>query len=287
MLCLLSPSFFPLPCKWQQREKAVVFGVWTRGSPLDGEVLSVQGDIICLALFISCFCFSSWWLDARVFPSRPPWRTATKGCFFLLSWSVPPLPFLPLFRRGEMSQKSVHSHATAASKISSLSLLWRIYLNTQYWVRLVCFTGWTIKSPCGMLMSGVLLLNIPLALYDLCVQQSRGSLVMGLARLVENMMGVLICQQVVLLNDGRADSPVECSSGWVGCGMTVWARPSFSYSAPSVNEPKPPPPSTHTLFVQGGGLEVSGIPNLHKRLPGLLLLLLLTFVMWEEIMSER
>lgn len=30
----------------------------------------------------------------------------------------------------------------------------------------------------------------------------------------------------------------------------------------------PPPP----LFVQGGGLEASGIPNLHKRLPGLLLL---------------
>lgn len=72
-----------------------------------------------------------------------------------------------------------------------------------------------------MLMSSILLLNIPLALYDLCVQQSRGSLVMGLARLAENMMGVLICQQVVLLNDGRADSPVECSSGWVGCGMTV------------------------------------------------------------------
>lgn len=127
-----------------------------------------------------------------------------------------------------------------------------IYLNAQYWVRLVCFTGWTIKSPCGMLMSSVLLLNIPLALYDLCVQQSRGSLVMGLARLAENMMGVLICQQVVLLNDGRVDSPVECSSGWVGCGMTVWARPSFSYSAPSVNEPKPrwklwalfPPPPT-------------------------------------------
>ncbi len=62
-------------------------------------------------------------------------------------------------------------------------------------------------------MSGILLLNIPLALYDLCVQQSRGSLVMGLARLAENMMGVLICRQVVWLNDGRADSPVECSSG--------------------------------------------------------------------------
>lgn len=72
-----------------------------------------------------------------------------------------------------------------------------------------------------MLMSCILLLNIPLALYDLCVQQTRGSLAMGLARLAENMMGVLICQQVVLLNDGRADSPVECSSEWVGCGMTV------------------------------------------------------------------
>lgn len=46
-------------CLCQQREKAEVLGVWKRGSPLDGEVLSVQGDLICLALFISCFCFSS------------------------------------------------------------------------------------------------------------------------------------------------------------------------------------------------------------------------------------
>lgn len=29
-----------------------------RGSPLDGEVLSVQGDAICPSLFISCFCFN-------------------------------------------------------------------------------------------------------------------------------------------------------------------------------------------------------------------------------------
>lgn len=41
-------------------------------------------------------------------------------------------------------------------------------------------------------MSSVLLPNIPPALYDLCVQQSRGSLVMGLTRLAENMMGVPI-----------------------------------------------------------------------------------------------
>ena len=92
-------------------------------------------------------------------------------------------------------------------------------------MQLVCLICWTIQTPCGMLMSSVLKLNIPLTLYDLCVQQSRGSLVMGLARLAENMMGVLICQQVVLLNDGRAGSPVECSSGWVGCGLTVWATP--------------------------------------------------------------
>lgn len=69
-------------------------------------------------------------------------------------------------------------------------------------------------------MCSILLLNIPLALY-LCVQQFRSSLLMGLARLTENMMGVLIFQQVVSLNDGRADSPMECSAGWVGCGMTV------------------------------------------------------------------
>lgn len=51
-------------------------------------------------------------------------------------------------------------------------------------------------------MSSTLLLNIPQGLYELCVQQSRGSLVMGLTRLAENMMGVLMCWQVVLLNDG-------------------------------------------------------------------------------------
>ena len=92
-------------------------------------------------------------------------------------------------------------------------------------------------------MSSILLLNIPPTLYDLCVQQSRGSLVMGLARLAENMMGVLICQQVVLLNDGRVDSPVECSSGWVGCGLEPSpSLPSLlllSSSSPSVNEPSP------------------------------------------------
>lgn len=64
---------------------------------------------------------------------------------------------------------------------------------------------------------------------------------MGLARLAENTMGVLICRQVVLLNDGRVDSPVECSSGWVGCGLTVSAPLSSSFSslgASFVNEPR-------------------------------------------------
>lgn len=203
-------------------------GVLEERKLLDGVVLSVQGDLICLALFISCLCFSSWWLDVRVFPSRPPRRKeATKDCFFCLDVFLSfqfffICPFLEEERWA--SQKSVHSHATAASKIISLSLLCCIYLRTQCWVQPVCFNGWTNKSPCGMLMSCILLLNIPLALYDLCVQQTRGSLAMGLARLAENMMGVLICQQVVLLNDGRADSPVECSSEWVGCGMTVWAH---------------------------------------------------------------
>lgn len=90
-------------------------------------------------------------------------------------------------------------------------------------VQLVCFPGWPIKSPSGMLMSSTLLLNIPQGLYELCVQQSRGSLVMGLTRLAENMMGVLMCWQVVLLNDGWADTVVECSPEWMRCGMTVWA----------------------------------------------------------------
>lgn len=56
-------------------------------------------------------------------------------------------------------------------------------------------------------------------------------MVMWISRPAENMMGVLICRQVVLLNDGRADSPVECSSGWVGCGMTVWGKPLPSFSS--------------------------------------------------------
>lgn len=92
---------------------------------------------------------------------------------------------------------------------------------------------------------------------------------MELASLAESMMGVLICQQVVLVNDGQAGSPVECSSGWVGCGMTVLVPPP-SASAPEVNEPSPPGKCSafFPLFVQGGGPECAGIPNLHKLLPG-------------------
>lgn len=67
---------------------------------------------------------------------------------------------------------------------------------------LKAFAGLAIKSACGMLMRSVLLPNIPRALYDPRVRQTRGSLVMGLTRLAENMMGVPICWQVVLLNDG-------------------------------------------------------------------------------------
>lgn len=67
---------------------------------------------------------------------------------------------------------------------------------------LKAFAGLAIKSACGMLMRSVLLPNIPRDLYDPRVRQTRGSLVMGLTRLAENMMGVLICWQVVLLNDG-------------------------------------------------------------------------------------
>lgn len=74
---------------------------------------------------------------------------------------------------------------------------------------------------------GILRLNIPtVTFYDLCEQQSRGALVMGLSRLAENMMGVLICKQVVLLNDGGADRSAECLSEWVGWGLTVWTPPS-------------------------------------------------------------
>lgn len=96
---------------------------------LDGEVLSLQGDCICLALFISCFCFSSWWLDAKVFPLRPWQRQRAVSSFCLdlfLSLLPPPVFFffVSLFLgEGErVSQNSAHSHATAASKIISLPL---------------------------------------------------------------------------------------------------------------------------------------------------------------------
>lgn len=133
-------------------------------------------------------------------------------------------------------------------------------------MQLVCFAAQTIKSPCGMLMSSILQLGIPLLLYDLCARQNTGSLAKGLARLAENMMGVLICQQVVPPNDGRTHGPVECSSEWVGCGTTVWAHPTVSSSAPPVNEPWPHRNlwAFSPLFVQGVGPVLSGIPNLPK-----------------------
>lgn len=229
---------------------------------LDGEVLSAQGDCIYLALFISCLCFSSWWLVSESFPSRPPEEEteATKDCFILLSWC---LLFLPVFFLSVLflederwaSQKAVHSHATAASKLISLSPFWCcIYLRVQSCVQLVCLTGWTIKSPCGMLMSSYFTAQHTAgSLWSVCTANQRLTEAMGLARLAENMTGVLICQQVVSLNDGRADSPVECSSEWVGCGMTVWGHPTFSHGAPSVNETRPhrklpPPPPPCYLF---------------------------------------
>lgn len=82
-------------------------------------------------------------------------------------------------------------------------------------------------------MSSVLLPNIPRALYDLHVQQSRGSLVMGLTRLAENMMGVPICQQVVLLNDGRAAQPCGMLPGGWDVGYLCEPSPARSSRAPS------------------------------------------------------
>lgn len=237
----------------------------------------------------------------RVFPLKAPrgrnW--GNKGLLHssVLMSSFPSSFFLSvLFLEDERwaSQKAVHSHATAASKLISLSPFWCcIYLRVQSCVQLVCLTGWTIKSPCGMLMSSYFTAQHTAgSLWSVCTANQRLTEAMGLARLAENMTGVLICQQVVSLNDGRADSPVECSSEWVGCGMTVWGHPTFSHGAPSVNETRPHrklPPPTSLLFVQGGGPELAGILNLHKLLPGCPHLLptpLLTFVMCLEIVTE-
>lgn len=217
-------------CWWQQREKAEVLGGLEERKPSWWRSVERTGRSYLSCSVYQPLLFQLLMTWCQSLSLKAPTMNSNKGLFLpsvLISSSPSRFFFISLFLEEERwaSQKSMHSHATAASKIISLSLLCRIYFNMQYWVQLVCFSGWTIESPCGMLMSCILLLNIPLALYDMCVQQSRGSLVMGLARLAENMMGVLICQQVVLLNDGRADSPVECSSGWVGCGITVWAPP--------------------------------------------------------------
>lgn len=214
---------------------------------LDGEVLSVRGDCICLTLFISCLCFSSWWLVSESFPSRPPEEEteATKDCFILLPWYLLFLPVFfirPFFRRREMSQsegsaQSCNScikdyffvpflvlHLFKSAKLCAASVphwldnqksVWDVneqlfYCSTYRWLFMIC----VYSRP----------------------EAHRGY---GVSQACWEHDGGLICQQVVSLNDGRADSPVECSSEWVGCGMTVWGHPTFSRGAPSVNETRP------------------------------------------------
>lgn len=199
----------------------------------------------------------------------PMKKRSNKGLFLpsvLISSSSSQF-FLSVFRRGEMRQSGVSAQSCNSRIKDHVFVHWCcIFLKMRCWGPLVCFSGWGVKIPCGTLMSSILPLNIPQALYDLCVQQSRRSLVMGLTRLAENMMGVPICRQVVFLNDGRASSPVECSLEWVGCGMTVWAHPTFD--APSVCEPGLTEifELFYPLFVQGGGPEFAGISNQHKLL---------------------
>lgn len=122
----------------------------------------------------------------------------------------------------------------------------------------------------------------------ICAQRSRGSLVMELASLTERMMGVLICQQVVSVNDGQAGSLVECSSGWVGCGMTVVAPPTTHHPAQPVHHkwmslglPEIVELLSYCLRKEEAE-NLAWIPYLHQLLPGSLLLLPpLHLDMWE------
>lgn len=162
--------------------------------------MNTQGDLICLVISL---CFSSWFdVTVSLSLSRPSQRkkTTTKGYVFFPSSC---LPFLPITKSQFWKRRSepVSSQCTVMQQLHQRLFLCANVL-PLFNVQLVCFPGWPIKSPSGMLMSSTLLLNIPQGLYELCVQQSRGSLVMGLTRLAENMMGVLMCWQVVLLNDG-------------------------------------------------------------------------------------
>lgn len=133
-----------------------------------------------------------------------------------------------------------------------------------------------------MLRSSVLLHSITLTWYEMCALQSSGSLVMRLTGLLESMMGVLICQQVVLLNDGWADRPVECFTGWVGCGMTVWVTPSSYFSSTaSFNEWAVALQNALSFFpTVCARRRRLGIPNLAASSP-------VTFLICGEIITER
>lgn len=169
--------------------------------------------------------------------------------------------------------------ATAVSKSFSLPLLCCICLNTQGRCSQCTPPVGQSECPCGMLMSSFWLLHTPLSLYDLCVQQSRGSLVMGLARLAEDMMGVLMCQQVVLPNDGRAG----VGGMWDDClrpplsNVPPFLHSSFSELSLSLFSPQ-------CLFKEEARnrLEFLTCPSSYLAASSLL-----CFSMCEEILAER
>lgn len=71
---------------------------------------------------------------------------------------------------------------------------------------------------------------------------------------------------------GEQRSPVECSSEWVGCGISVQAHPARSSCAPSGERAcRPLRKRFSFLFAKGGGRELTGILDLLKQRPHLLI----------------
>lgn len=85
MLCLLSFPFFNAAPVTAWREKAEVFGVWRRGSSPDGEVLSVQGDLICLLCLSAAFVSAPDDLMPESFPQGPDEEQQQRAVYSLLS----------------------------------------------------------------------------------------------------------------------------------------------------------------------------------------------------------
>lgn len=69
----------------REREKAEVFGVWKRGSPPDGEVLSVQGDLISLLCLSAAFVSAPDDLMPESFPQGPDEEQQQRAVYSPLS----------------------------------------------------------------------------------------------------------------------------------------------------------------------------------------------------------